>query len=313
MAKLKQDKKKIGIPYVLTHFLLKCDWEKFFEILGNEVVYTKSSTYKKFKTGSKYSVSDQCLPVKTFYGHIIELKDKVDYIFVPQIVSLRKDTYSCPQIIGAPLLAKAIPLDLPPVITFALDLNYPEISFCRAINLAFKLTKNPYRVYKGVRFLRKNIRNILFAEISKDQAYKPVESIAVIGRKYALNDPFISMNVIDKIKKYGLPVVTSEDIENFTIKDADYFNCKPVHWYSGQNLISAADYFVKDHNIKGIIYLNYFGCGIDAFTEEVFKTELSKNKPYLCLSLDEHTGEAGIMTRIEAFIDMIIRKKKIGS
>ena len=34
------------------------------------------------------------------------------------------------------------------------------------------------------------------------------------------------------------------------------------------------------------------------------------NKPMLCLTIDEHTGEAGFITRLEAFIDMLFRKKR---
>ena len=35
------------------------------------------------------------------------------------------------------------------------------------------------------------------------------------------------------------------------------------------------------------------------------------NKPLLCLTIDEHTGEAGFVTRLEAFVDMLYRKKHI--
>ena len=34
------------------------------------------------------------------------------------------------------------------------------------------------------------------------------------------------------------------------------------------------------------------------------------NKPMLSLTIDEHTGEAGFITRLEAFIDMLYRKKR---
>ena len=35
-------------------------------------------------------------------------------------------------------------------------------------------------------------------------------------------------------------------------------------------------------------------------------------KPILNLSIDEQTGEAGFVTRIEAFVDMLYRKKRTG-
>ncbi|MEG3070548.1 MAG: hypothetical protein RQM92_06655 [Candidatus Syntrophopropionicum ammoniitolerans] len=35
----------------------------------------------------------------------------------------------------------------------------------------------------------------------------------------------------------------------------------------------------------------------------------SSGIPFLSLTLDEHTGEAGIMTRLEAFLDMVQWRK----
>jgi predicted nucleotide-binding protein (sugar kinase/HSP70/actin superfamily) len=75
-------------------------------------------------------------------------------------------------------------------------------------------------------------------------------------------------------------------------------------------LVAAALDFLERIDIDGVIFINYFGCGIDAFVEEIFKNKLSKSKPYLCLSLDEHSADAGINTRIEAFLDMLTRRGK---
>jgi predicted nucleotide-binding protein (sugar kinase/HSP70/actin superfamily) len=35
-----------------------------------------------------------------------------------------------------------------------------------------------------------------------------------------------------------------------------------------------------------------------------------KRKPFLCLTIDEHTAEAALLTRLEAFLDMLLRKKR---
>ena len=36
-----------------------------------------------------------------------------------------------------------------------------------------------------------------------------------------------------------------------------------------------------------------------------------RNLPMMNLTIDEHTGEAGFVTRVEAFVDMLIRRKEI--
>ena len=60
-----------------------------------------------------------------------------------------------------------------------------------------------------------------------------------------------------------------------------------------------------------MIFICSFCCGPDSLIDEIITRDARKiNLPYICLVLDEHSGQAGVITRIEAFVDMIIRKKK---
>jgi len=61
-----------------------------------------------------------------------------------------------------------------------------------------------------------------------------------------------------------------------------------------------------DFSISGLIYIAPFGCGLDSMLVSIVQAEAAARKmPFLNLTIDEHTARAGIMTRIEAFIDMI--------
>ncbi|WAM30505.1 hypothetical protein [Caldicellulosiruptor naganoensis] len=54
-----------------------------------------------------------------------------------------------------------------------------------------------------------------------------------------------------------------------------------------------------------------FGCGIDSILEELIRRKCKVlDLPYLCITLDEHSSNVGIQTRIEAFIDMIGWREK---
>ena len=69
--------------------------------------------------------------------------------------------------------------------------------------------------------------------------------------------------------------------------------------------------YLKDNNIDGIITINAFGCGPDSImVDRISRIARKLNKPILNLSIDEQTGEAGFITRIEAFTDMLFRKKR---
>jgi Uncharacterized protein conserved in bacteria len=67
---------------------------------------------------------------------------------------------------------------------------------------------------------------------------------------------------------------------------------------------------VSEGLIDGIIYVSSFACGIDSVVMELIKERIGEF-PLLILKIDEQTGEAGFNTRIEAFIDMIERRKEI--
>ena len=67
-------------------------------------------------------------------------------------------------------------------------------------------------------------------------------------------------------------------------------------------------YFDQDEHIDGIVYLACFGCGQDSLIGEIIERRM--NKPFIMLTVDEHTGETGLLTRLEAFVDMIERQRR---
>ena len=86
-----------------------------------------------------------------------------------------------------------------------------------------------------------------------------------------------------------------------------------LYWANEYEITGAAAHYIQDRKIDGIITINAFGCGPDSMMlERIARYSRKMNKPILHLSIDEHTGEAGFVTRIEAFIDMLYRKKRTG-
>jgi len=55
-----------------------------------------------------------------------------------------------------------------------------------------------------------------------------------------------------------------------------------------------------------------FGCGPDSLMMDMVHRQAAKlrNATFMNLTLDEHTAETGIITRLEAFLDMIYRRKR---
>ena len=89
---------------------------------------------------------------------------------------------------------------------------------------------------------------------------------------------------------------------------------KPLFWTLSKKAVGSAFYFLEK-KIDGIIHLTSFECGEDSMIGEIIRQESNKypSVAYTEFVFDEHTGEAGIDTRTEAFLDMIIRRKRYES
>jgi len=77
------------------------------------------------------------------------------------------------------------------------------------------------------------------------------------------------------------------------------------HWEFAKEMMEKIDEVLK-YKIDGAIEISSFACGCDAVLKEFVEKKFKENKiPFLYLVIDEHTGEAGFQTRLEAFIDTI--------
>jgi predicted nucleotide-binding protein (sugar kinase/HSP70/actin superfamily) len=75
-------------------------------------------------------------------------------------------------------------------------------------------------------------------------------------------------------------------------------------------LLGAGYNFFDDPKIDGLIHVTAFGCGPDSMLGRMLEfTAVESNKPFMTIRVDEHSGEAHLATRVEAFMDMLKRKK----
>lgn len=76
-----------------------------------------------------------------------------------------------------------------------------------------------------------------------------------------------------------------------------------MYWPNGQKILSASRIVRKNDNMYAV-YLSNFRCGPDSFLTHFVRKEM-KGKPYLHLEVDEHSADAGLITRCEAFLDSL--------
>jgi predicted nucleotide-binding protein (sugar kinase/HSP70/actin superfamily) len=76
-------------------------------------------------------------------------------------------------------------------------------------------------------------------------------------------------------------------------------------WSYGQKILAALEK-AAESEILDVMYLTNFSCGPDSFLLS-FAEEIMGKRPLLMLELDEHGADAGYMTRLEAYFDVLRR------
>ncbi len=325
---------KIGIPRALSYYNFFPFWYGFFTDLGIEIVLSDSTTKQTMSLGSSLVVPETCLPVKVYVGHVLNLLDKgVDKIFVPSIQSIAHKIYNCSKIRGLPdLIRNVIKRDFTMIeATFdKSEKNQGLYEFLAEAVKPFGITdmdrikkasKTAWKVYNNYHVMarsgipyKKALKYALQNKvvIPENQKTYPI-NIALIAHGYNLYDERVCMKIFDKLEKLDVGVYTAEQLSQEQMQEGLNSMKSKLYWANEYEITGAASHYIQDKKIDGVITINAFGCGPDSMMlERIARYSRKSNKPILHLSIDEHTGEAGFVTRIEAFIDMLYRKKRSG-
>ncbi|MBD3259566.1 hypothetical protein GF371_02935 [Candidatus Woesearchaeota archaeon] len=300
---------KIGIPRA-GYGQYYCQlWKTFFEELGFDVVLSSETTKQIVDNGVKHSDTDICFAIKIYVGHVLELKDKVDHIFIPSMSGYRNQ-YLCSYHMALPYLIKNMFPDLK-LLTGKLGSDRPEMRQ-GLFEIAKKLGK------KNEKELQSAIRAAWEAENQEEredisssatERWKKAEyKIALVGADYITKDKFCLMNLPGLLKKENAILKNMNHPQRRSGLDRKTagFN---VRWAIEQDMIDRFFDAIEWEDIDGIIYIMPFSCGPCFLFQEQVINEYNE-KPVLVLNVDESQNETRIKTRIEAFIDVVKGKKK---
>lgn len=312
---------RIGIPRGFYYYRFFNIWPKFFLYAGAEAIISPPTNKIIISEGVKLAVDETCLPFKVYMGHIAALQKACDYIFVPRIVSVEKQTYTCPKVIGLPDVARLI---FPDTKLFSPLIDQygggePRELIEKTAHLLQQSTRFTSKAwYKALeendkyKFTAHHLPGDFLGQTKVPPKLHSKGRLALLGHCYNVYDNYITMDLIDKLRNLGYEVLTSDVVPKQELDQESQSLTKKMFWSLGNEILSAGKYFLKRKDIDGIIYLASFGCGADALIGELVMRFAAREgkKPLLMLNIDEHTGEAGLITRIEAFTDMLARRKK---
>jgi predicted nucleotide-binding protein (sugar kinase/HSP70/actin superfamily) len=306
---------RIGVPRALNFFRFHPSWTVFFEQFDVELVISPPTTRATLGEGQRYAVPESCLPLKLYYGHVRALVGKVDALLVPSFHRVSPESTNCAKLIGLPDLLRATMDDLPLLIAPDIDLSQGIRSLlAMVLELGAVLTHNPLALRDAAfaawaAYLRSRAA-MLEGESTPAgfdgrtdldlPAGDPI--VAVLGHPYNLYDPFINHNLLARLAKMGIAVLVPERLGPWPAAD---------YWTFEYELVGAAYLALAREEVTGLVVVVPFGCGPDGVMVETVRLLAAEaGVPFLVLTLDEHAGEAGLVTRLEAFVDMLNWKRK---
>jgi predicted CoA-substrate-specific enzyme activase len=314
----------IGIPRALMVFYQQFPfWRTFFENLGFTVVISKESDKSLITKSIDTITAETCLPVELIHGHVIDLIEKgVDYIFLPFIVNSKKRdgnktlNCNCPWIQTYPFMIKAAlrgKIDESKLITPTLHFRFFERALVGEMtgyfSEKFGISKQDIRNALHEADTAQNQFEQSLVEYGKNVIQNIPENcrpVVLLGRPYNCTDQHLNLGLVEKlINQNVMPIPL--DMLDLTPYDI-FSNYRNMYWPNGQKLIAAAQFVAKNEKMHAV-YISNFRCGPDSFIWHYITEEL-KGKPFLHLEIDEHSADAGMVTRIEAFLDSLSGSEK---
>lgn len=299
---------KIGIPEGLLYYKYHVFAETFFSELGAEIVVSPNTNKEILNKGVSVCVDDACLPVKVFHGHVEWLKDKCDAILIPRFITIVKNKYICPMFCGLTEMVVNSITNLPDIISEPIYSLEERQLFTWAVRSASLLAKTKNQIKQAFTAALSYQKR---SESGYNQKDFP-ETAALIGHSYIINDRFVNMGLVKKLNGFGIGTITPEYVESNEIDNYSDKLFKEPFWYFAQQYYGAAMHLANSGRVSGIVYVSAFSCGVDSVVIDLIRNSL-QDLPILILKIDEHTGEAAIDTRIEAFADMLKRRAFIGN
>ena len=315
-------KKRIGIPRSYLANTLFPLYHRFFSMLGLEVVLSDAVD----PAGIKRKRSSFCYPGEIAHGCFMNLlKKEPDAIFLPKVMGLdveksvnpgKQHQSTCVLLQSEAYYLKSAFRDLvqgvnilDPVIDFSEGYHLMEpvfIDLGRQLGHPAGAARAAYRSALGAqRDFSSGLKRIgeeVLSELARNPA---MTAVVLFGRPYNAFAAEASMGIPTKFASRGTMIIPW---------DALPFEDEPCNedmcWAIGQNLLKAAS-FVKKHPQLFASFITNFSCGPDSFIVGYVRS-IMKSKPSLTLELDSHTADAGINTRIEAFLDIVKRYREIG-
>ena len=256
-------------------------WAHFFDRLGYRLVLTPPTSARISTRGVEKAVDGVCYPVKVSYGHIEQLAGKTRYLFIPSLIKMptpkpSETGFYCPMVQSNSYMVRmALGLDRTSILNPVIHLKHgPEtlaVEIYRQMGTMLGISKKLIKksLYHAIERQRQFVADMHQQGSKILRKLDSAEPIMVVsGRPYNLYDDRLNLRLGQNLAKLGIAALPMD--------------------------------FIND----GAVDLTEFPSMFWGLVEHFYKSIMG-NKAYLILELDEHSAAAGVMTRLEAYKNVI--------
>ena len=292
----------------------------FFRELGFQVVLPDRAD----PAGMERRASALCYPAELSHGFLADLLNKrPDAVFLPHVRGLpaaggQETSCTCVLLQGEPFYLKSA---FPELDAFGSRLLRPTLDFSRGLSAAKNaFLETAQALGAGATTGRRAFQAGLHAQrqCQADLAELGLQAVAqlddrpdglgvvLFGRSYNAFAPEANKGVAGKLATRGALVIPCDILPPFSNSPDDF----SMYWSQGRTIMAASRFTAAHPKLFGA-YVTNFSCGPDSFLLGYFRDEMG-SKPSLTLELDSHTADAGLETRIEAFLDIACNHLRLG-
>ncbi len=291
-------------------------WNAFFRELGFGVELTPETNRAIAHDGVEAAVAEPCFPIQVAHGHVQAALaiDDTDFIFVPNYVNAEGthpdiQSFFCPWVMTLPYVLCAAD-------TFEAEAErivHPLIRFRAGRSALVEPLHDSLRRY-GVR--RREVERALrageaalagFRQRVREAGQEALATlkatrepaVLLVGRPYNLFDSVVNLDVPRKLRDlYGVNVLPLEFLsaDDRTLEDVN----ANMFWSYGRKILAACREAAQ-HSDLHLIYITNFKCGPDSYIKHFVRDAFGQ--AFLTLQFDGHANDAGMLTRVEAYLD----------
>ena len=250
---------------------------------------------------------DACYPFKQMIRTALRLAPRVDALLVPRVAGM-DGYFTCPNFRALPDMVRLHTDRSPSILKARISAPIMDV---KSEGDVYSLARSVARELAGGVPLRgspplpsrKNVPGLATRDISR--------AVALIGHPYVLRDPRLNNGVPEILRDGGCETVFAQDIpfkELDRLSRGRDFYAKTLYWRAAREILGAYLYFSRVQRPAGIIQLAAFNCGVEALIRvelAALHRQLTNPPPFMIVVCDEHTQRDHVLTRIEAFLDVV--------